>query len=476
MNKYFINFLLLATFIATNVSVSGQNPKETTKYVLTLDQVINLAKEQSPQSIMAKNQFRGSYWQYRSYKADRLPSLKLNTVLPDFNRSIGKVLQDDGSEKFVDQNSVNTNANLSLNQNIPLTGGSIFVSSELKRNDNLTSNSKAYLSNPFNIGINQPLNGFNNMRWSKKIEPLKYEEARKNYCSALENVSSRAVNLFFDLALGRYNIGTIAENELLQMELSKLNAGTEVNQAKIDLAFKKSQIRSFLGYNERVEIEIVLPNSTPQLQLNVDSVLSLALQNNPNVIMYQRQLLESERDVARARSEKGLKADLYASYGSTAGNSSNFNEAYSNPKESQMVRVGLTIPLLDWGLQKGKYKMAQSNRDVVKTNVEQANIDFQQEIYLKVMQFNLQNDQLFTASKADTVAQLRFNVIKQRFLIGKINVTDFNIAVSEKDIAKRGYISTLRNYWSFFYDIRKTTLFDFVVNKPITVNFDELVQ
>ena len=120
--------------------------------------------------------------------------------------------------------------------------------------------------------------------------------------------------------------------------------------------------------------------------------------------------------------------------------------------------------------------MAQSNREVIKTNIEQQKVNFEQDIFLKVMQFNLQGEQLYTASKADTVAQLRYNVIKQRFLIGKISITDLNIAVSEKDEASIGYISSLRNYWVNLYDIRRITLFDFIENKPITVNFDEIIH
>ncbi|NLA48300.1 MAG: TolC family protein, partial [Bacteroidales bacterium] len=41
--------------------------------VLTLDQVIRLAEEQSPLALMAKHRFRASYWQYRTYVAQYRP-------------------------------------------------------------------------------------------------------------------------------------------------------------------------------------------------------------------------------------------------------------------------------------------------------------------------------------------------------------------------------------------------------------------
>ena len=87
--------------------------------------------------------------------------------------------------------------------------------------------------------------------------------------------------------------------------------------------------------------------------------------------------------------------------------------------------------------------MAQSAQEVAKTNVHQAEMDFQQEVLLEVMQFNLQDDQLKIAAKADTVGTSRYDVSKQRFLIGRISVLDLNVAQTEKDQATRQFIAAL---------------------------------
>ncbi|MDK2978492.1 MAG: hypothetical protein PWP52_1206, partial [Bacteroidales bacterium] len=49
---------------------------------LTFDEVVQLAREQSPDAIMAKHRFRASYWEFRTYKADYLPNLSLSTTFP----------------------------------------------------------------------------------------------------------------------------------------------------------------------------------------------------------------------------------------------------------------------------------------------------------------------------------------------------------------------------------------------------------
>ncbi len=467
---------------------------------LSLDDVIKLAKDQSPMGIMARHRFRGSYWEYRTHIAKFRPGLTFSSVIPELTRSIDKITLPDGSDDFVERSLMNSSVEVSLTQNIAPTGGSIFMSSGLQRIDNFNAdeNSLTYLSTPVSIGFRQPIKAHNSFRWEKKIEPLKYEEAQKTYIDAIESVSQRAVNYFFNLVLaqvnlqialtnyanndtlyriaqGRYNIGTIAENEVLQMELALLNAGTALNEARIQLEINKFRLRSFLGFNETVNIELIIPREIPEFDVDVVKALQEAKQNSPDIITLQRQMLEADKSVAQAKAEKGLTADLFASYGLTQKDYTIPN-AYQNFQDQERIRIGLEIPIVDWGLGKGRYRMAQSNQEVVRTTVQQSEIDFEQEVMLQVMQFNLQDDQVRIAAKADTIAQSRFDVTKQRFLIGNVDVTDLNIALTERDAATRNYLSALHNYWSYYFNIRQLTLYDFEKQIPLAEDFESLLQ
>jgi len=437
---------------------------------LTLDEVIELAKEQSPMAIMARHRFRGSYWEYRTHMAKFRPGLTLSSVVPELTRSIEKITLPDGSDDFVERSLMNSSLEVSLMQNIAPTGGSIFMTSALDRIDNFKAdeNPVSYLSAPVSIGFRQPIKAHNSFRWEKKIEPLKYEEARKttNYANN---------DTLFRIAEGRYNIGTIAENELLQMELAFLNAGTALNEAKIQLEINKFRLRSFLGFNETVDIELIIPRDIPEFDVDVVKALNEAKQNSPEIISLERQLLEADQSVAQAKAERYLTAELFATYGLTQKDYT-IPDAYRNFQDQERIRIGLEIPILDWGLRKGQYRMAQSNQEVTRTNVQQSEIDFEQEVMLQVMQFNLQDDQVRIAAKADTIAQSRYEVTKQRFLIGNVDVTDLNIALTEKDAATRNYLSALNNYWSYYFNIRQLTLYDFEKQVSLKEDFESLLQ
>jgi outer membrane protein len=494
MKKLFLFSIITVLLFAANI-VNAQEVKK-----LTFDEVIKLAEEQSTNALIAKHRFRSSYWQYRSFKAQYLPSLTLSGTTPDFSNGLDKVYNSQTDQyEYKSTNTISNLGTLSLSQNIGPTGTVIGVRSDLTLFRDIANNIPTnYITNPISIYITQPIRTYNTLKWQKKIEPVKYEAAKKTYLSDIENVHLRAVMNFFSLALaqinkqiaemnfsnadtlyriaqGRYQLGTIAEDELLQMQLSWLNAETARKQADMNLRDREIRLRSFLGYNENVRIELILPNEVPDLQVNMKEVLDLALANNPDILSEQINVLNAQSNEAQARASKGLNASLTASLGYSQ-QSPDFAEAYNRLSNSQRVRIGFTMPLLDWGLGKGRYQTAKSSLELAQVQAKQALIDFQQNLFLDVEQFNLQKNQVAIAAKSDTVAMKRYEVTKQRFLIGKIAVLDLNDADSRKDQNRRAYVQALQDYWTYFYNMRSLTLFDFINRKPLEADYEKLVQ
>lgn len=491
--------IIIGIGLVLGSQVFAQSQEEIENKTLTLQEVIEVAHEQSLMALMSRHQFRSSYWEFRSYQATTRPGLTLEGTLPSLTMATESVIQPDGTEEFVDRSFMNTSLDLQLNQNIPLTGGRVFVTSRLQRNDNFGEDPpNTYLSYPVTIGIMQPINGYNEFKWDKKIEPLKYEAAKLQYLNTMERVSQQSVRYFFDLALaqinlevaeknmansdtlyqiatGRYQLGTIAENELLQLELSRLNSETALNEAVIDLELRRSRLRSFLGYNDKVSLHLILPSEVPAIEMDFERTLEEAKANNPEIMQMEQQLLEAERAVAEARSQKGIRGDLFAEFG-LSGNDYDIPGAYTNLERQQRVEVGVRVPILDWGQGKGRFRMAQSAQEVVRMDVDQSMIDFDENIFLQVMQFNLQDDQVRIASKADTIAELRYEVTKQRFLIGKIDVLELNDALEAKDVARRGFVESLRNYWDYYYDLRGLTLYNWETDIKLSEDFDDLLD
>ncbi len=480
-----------------NLSFSLNSTAQTRQ--LTLEEVINIAKQQSPDALIAKHQLRASYWEFKTYKRSLLPSLSFDGTIPSLNRAFKIYTSASGTEEYINQSYTSYSGNLRLNKVVGLTGGNIFLSSGLQRIDNFydTTTTKNYLSTPINLGFRQPLFNYNQYKWDKQIEPLKYQTAKKEYLETVEQVSLTAVNYFFNLlsaqidqrvaqinvsnydtlykiAQGRYVSGKIAENDLLQLELNFLNAQSALEKSNLELENTSFRLKSFLRLKNDEDIHLIIPQ--PQNFSNVEYELALerAMKNSSSMVDFERRLLESQANVNRAKTENGFNANLYAVFG-LMGNALTINDSYTKPENQQQLSVGLEVPILDWGMRKGKVKMAESNADLVETSVEQERLDFSQNIFLKVSEYNMQQNQLVIAAKSDTVAAKSYEASKNRYLIGKISVTDLNIAQTEKDKATIAHIRALQTFWRNYFELRMMTLYDFYNRKDLDVDFDQII-
>ena len=299
---------------------------------LTLVDAIRMAQAYSPEAQAAEHTYRAAYWSYRSFRANYLPEVNLVSS-PYLNRQINRVTQPDGTEQFIRQNQLITDVGLQISQNVWFTGGNLFVQTSTQRMDELGSNLTSYNSLPVTVGYQQSLFGYNSLKWDRRIEPVRFREAKKTYAETLELIASKTCELFFALATaqanldiarsnyasadtlyryarGRYNIGSITENEMLQLEVNRLNEETNMMKARIEVEDAMLTFRSFLGIREETEIEVMEGDSVPQFEVPLGEALEQAYRNSPDPDTYRRLKLESRSALAQARASRGTESRL----------------------------------------------------------------------------------------------------------------------------------------------------------------------
>ncbi|HEX9651366.1 MAG TPA: TolC family protein [Cyclobacteriaceae bacterium] len=474
----------LSILIICIISSSPVYSQERT--ILTLEEVVRMAKQQSTAAILAETIRENRYWQFRTYKSNYAPRLALDGTLPDFNHSVTPVVQPDGTYSYPSVNRMNSDLTLSLSQAIAPTGTQVFLNSSISRFDNLETNAQVYGGNPLEIGFSQPLFQFNQLRWDRRIEPLRYEESRRKFAEDLESISQTASNLFFDLliaqisldiarknvesndtifkiAQGRYELGKIPENELLQLELNLMNSRQAVAESELNFETSQLRLRSYLGITDE-NLVLIVPATVPEFAVDEQVALQQARNNRQEAVAFDRRKLEAERDVSRAVGESGLDASLFGVFG-LSNQATDFPGVYNNPGDQQRVRLGFFIPIVDWGRQKSRKKTAEANLKLVDFTVQQDEQNFDQEVLTQVRTFKMLKDQIVITQKADEISLRRYDISKNRYLIGKISITDLSLALTEKDNAKRTYITSLRNFWGAYYNLRRLTLHDFATNQ-----------
>jgi len=475
---------LFTFFFLLSISIFSQQQ-------ITLDQAITIAQKNSPDYKALLNQNQASYWRYRNFRAGFLPQLRLDATLPQFRNSVNRITLDDGSDDFRRSNQVRFDGSLSLNQNIALTGGTISVSSQLERVDRFEpTESIGFAVIPFSLNYSQNSLFYNPFRWQKKIEPLIYEEAKREFIERMEEISlstsrqyfallkaqvqSRIAqsnfsnqDTLFQISKGRFKMGKIAENDLLQIELSVLNSENEVITNEINFKRTSQNLSRYLVLDTE-NIQLSPPKELTTFTVTVEKALEEAKANRKAVIEFRRRRLEAEQDVAEVKGNNRLRMSLRANFG-VSQQGDVFNDLFQEFNQQQSLVVSLGIPILDWGVSKSRRKLVEANKDLVLTNIEIEQQEFEQEIYLHVLNWQNQRNFLKTAKKAQEIAIKRYEITKKRFILGKITITDLNLALQEKDRSILSYLNSLEKFWTDYYTLRRLTLFDFIKNEKIKV-------
>lgn len=482
MKKIFILLFLLMYF---SFSLLSQEDK---KEVISLSEIITMVREQSVAALLAETERETSYWEFRTFRSRLYPQVTLSGTLPDYAKTYSPVTQQNGTVEFQPVRINNSLLNLELSQNIALTGGEVFLSSQLQRFDDIERNATRYNSSPVFVGYRQRIFAFNPLRWARKTEPLRYESSRRAFMTRMEQVSLNVTQLYFNLLLAqvnfsmarqnvengqktfeiakvRHEMGKISQNELLQVQYIVLNGKNALSQAKQDMQTAFLKLKSYVGLPHNM-IAALEPTEIPDLYIEPEQAISEAKKNKETWLDFQLRELEASRDLQQAKMERGLNAELFATVG-LVNRAESVGQVYQDPVNQQSLSLGLSIPLMDWGRSKAQIKTAEANQKLAEYSVQQDQLNFEQEIITQATLIQSLQSQIAVAREAAEVALRRYEIAGETFVMGTISITELNIAQTEKDQARRIYLQALKGFWESYFSLRMLTLYDFVKQKPI---------
>lgn len=488
MNKILFLIIALAGSLVLTTSLQAQ-----TQRTLTLEESIEIAKDSSPLARAANFELISSKWRFRSFRADLLPSLSLSGDAPNYNKSIFSNIQDNGSVIFSSRTQSEASVDLSIQQSIMPTGGNLSLSSGITRLGIFEGeNTYLWQSTPLVATYRQPLFQFNSLKWRNRTEPLRYQIAQKQYVEDMEDLAFNTAQSFFDFLLakinvevadfnvtvndsiynisqGRYQVGSIAENDLLQSELQLRNAETSLTTATLNFQRAEENFKALLGIPDGVDIEVLAPEEAPELDIDVDKALGLAQKNNSTALEFQLSEIQANQAYDQAKKAAGFSATIQASYGLNQ-TSEDFDRLYEDPQNRQFFSVGFQVPIFNWGKNTAEIQAARNRQAATANTITYQKLQFDLNVRSTVREFSQLQNQVELAKQSDEIAERRYDVAKNRYLIGKIDVTNLFIAQNEKDSARRSYIQALRNYWTGYYNLRRLTLYDFQADSPIVIN------
>lgn len=483
MRYLYLTIILFTTCNAVLAYTGGDTVR------LSLQQVVEMAKQNSIAAKQAVTVRETKYWQWRTFRSNYQPQLSLSGILPGYSKTTQQVLQPDGTIIFQPVHNDNSSLQLDFSQTITATGGTVYGTTSMQRFYDFDRRNELYNGVPYALGYSQPLFQFNQLRWDKKIEPLKFNESKQVFIESQEQISITVTGYFFDLLLAQVNLqiaeanftntqkilaianvkfdlGKVSKNEILQLQLERLNAQKAVGTAKRDMEIATLNLRTYTGTEGQDKIALALPSATIEMSVSADKVLAEAFENRSDAIAFMRRIAESKRDVAKAKGQSGLIATLTANIG-FSNTARNIPDVYRSPQNQQLLQLQFAIPVLDWGRSKSRVKTAQANEQFTEYAVEQDKQTFKQQIVTQVTLFNMMKNQLVFTAQADSIASEKYKIARERYVLGDLSITDLSIAFQENDQAKRDYVAALRDFWGAYYQLRYLSLYDFEKKEKI---------
>jgi len=482
--------LIVASLLGISVQNSFSQGLDTIQ--LSLKNVVDLAITQSSSVKYVQNTNVNYYWRWQNHQTRFRPQLTLEGDLPNYTHSTTPVTQPDGSIQFKQVSNAQTSANLSLSQSIPVTGTYVYASTSVYRIQDFNNKTVEFSGSPFLIGFVQPVFAYNWMKWSRMTEPLLYDRAQKLFVESIEEISLGATQRFFSylriktkfnlatsnlknstdnlqIAETRRELGTISENDFSRIQLSVFNAQKALNKARMDLKNADFNLKSYIGLEQEQEFDLIPPLHMTLFNIDPQKALEEARDNRKETPDFARRLIEAEAQLTQAKRNTGVHATLRGSFG-MSNNDEYFAGIYDQVEKERLLRLSLSVPILDWGRSESQVKLAKSRHDLVIYDVEKDSERFERGVVVQVEQFGLLRDQLKTAEAADKVAGNGYLIALKKFQNGEISITDLNISLQERESAKNDYIASLRDYWVAYYNLRILTLYDFEMKQKIAYN------
>jgi outer membrane protein TolC len=484
-----ISWLYLVSSVGFNLLFS-----EACSQTLGLPDALAMARKNSPLSKQIRSRFEAENWRFQSNRALLRPQLDLNAQVPGFTRAINQIPQPDGSILFRPQSQNFSSTTLSLSQNLMATGGTLALNSGLSRIDlfDTEGNTPNYYwrSAPLFLTFTQPLFRINRIKWNWEQQKISFSEATRVQIEQLEDLNLDVVSKYFELLIsevqlrnatynlnnndtifriskGRFGIGKIAENELLQVELGLMNARNAVERSTLRMLTSEKELRNLLGYYEQSgKIQVALPDRVPRPELDPEKARAEARENRSDFKTLEMAENMARMNLRSTQISRRFSADLTLSvgYNQTA---TDFTSAFKNLQSQQSAFVGINVPLHNSGRNRSLVKQAEAELNATLENIRNQKNRIDIEVFNQVMQLRQLATSLDISAKADTIAQRRYEMAKNRYLIGKIDITNLTIAQQEKDDALVNYLQSLQQYWVAWYSLRRATLFDFAIGQKI---------
>ena len=470
--------------------------QEATSQTLTLERAIRMAQDSSIAAFETRYDYLRQEWAYKAYESSMKPQVML-TAQPMYLRQ-----QFDPESKALSPSTINafgTNLAVTYEQKIGKLGGSLYADSRHIWNELFGDMRSQYGMDrvfgvtPLRIGYRQSLIGYNGFKWEKAMEEHNLRHALKEQIYRMQQIAEQTTAYYFDyvsakeyydtyrqnylttdtlysIAKKKFMLTTVSREELMSMELERMNAKNQQDNALTELQNARYSLLSYLRIPDKGQaLELVLPSAPQTLVLDVQKAIDMAKANHPDLSAMDGRLIEAEQALDLARHKMGLQANVDVSVG-VQQYDKNYFKTFRDPKTYAAAMVGLSIPIYDGKLAKNRMRLAEAGMETARLAAQEQNRQLEESVITTINSLETRLRTLPEAANGQVLADQAFALIQRRYADGQIDINTYMLAQNRKDQAHNIYTSLLCSFWMSYYKLCRLTMYDFIGQRELLLN------
>ena len=471
------------------------------KVEISLEESIELAKEKSFSMQRLKQNLKIAEYNLKVATNRLKTNINLRMSLPQYTETV-RQWEDSTGVSFFPVKQLSYSGNLTINQPLP-TDGNVFIQSGLSSINNYYSDIRSGNMNT-RVGFTQPLDafyGYNSIRSTLKRAELDYEQTNKSLkreeLNLVYQVSNAYYNLLslqksteisnldldrqteaFDISQKKYEAGLIREVEALQMEVDLAEAQNNYDIALLNQESASNSFKELLGIGLSDSISLKNELLYSHVIIDVEKAVEFALANRLEIREQDIQIILQEMEIKRQKASGKIKANLEAYYEkvgiSTESMLTNFQKSldasfqdFKNRPSNFGVGLTITIPILDWGVNRSLVKTAEIRKDQYELRKEEVKREIETEVRNLVANINSNLKRLQLLEKNVVVAEKSFQISLNRFSDGDIDSQALALERNRLNTAYNSHLRAYINYQLSLADLMRKTFYDFQNNVEI---------
>lgn len=476
----FTRIYFLFTCVLFSFSISAQ--------ILTLEKALQTAQEKSPVLQKSNLDLKQSYFSLKSAKLAFWSTVDLNLTAPFYTNNFTQIIDTSGKSKFVQQDYISYSTELTINQPIIWTDGTLSLINRITAQQN-RGQEKTFLGD-IRLQLNQPLFTYNRRTTGLERAEIQLSIAEKNYLVNQQDITFQVKSAYFDwfkavqflkiaeselnqvkssyeLAKKKFDSGIIAEVEVLKLEVDYATSQNDVYQKKTSAVSAENKLKILLGLPLEEKIAAPEEINLKTVKVATESVLPEALKNRPEIENTKKFLRLQEISMIETDAQREFRMDLNLEVGLTKTDPV-FADLALNPNRAQQVSLTLSIPIWDWGKNSAQVESQRAVYDSRQIDVNEAQKNLTNEINNLIESYQAAENRLKILEKTVSLAQKSYDISYSKFQTGSLSSEE--LAQSQKRLtdAKINSITALLDYHLSIAALNKACLYDWENNQPFS--------